>query len=190
METSAIIIKLNLVSERVHHSYLDYSETQLNFKPNSESWSIAQVLDHLIKINESYYPILDALHQGTYTLPWHASVNFVVNYLGNFILQSVSPKREKKIKTFPIWEPDYSNHSHKILDQFLQHQQELIQRIQNSKNLIDKGAVICSPANRVIVYKLDKAFEIIATHEERHLLQMDKIASVLKQTESSEKKGS
>lgn len=182
MDSITIIQKLENVSKRTLQDLDGYSEMQLNFKLNSNSWSIAQVLDHLININESYYPILDALHQGTYKLPWYASKGFFADYLGNFILKSVNPDRKKKIKTFPIWEPSYSNITEDIVSQFIQHQESLIRRIQDSEAFIHSNTIICSPASNIIFYKLEKAFEIIATHEERHLIQIQEIVSIIKNT--------
>ena len=35
----------------------------LNLKPNSQSWCIAQVLQHLILVNSSYFPVIVALKE-------------------------------------------------------------------------------------------------------------------------------
>lgn len=80
-------------------------EQQLNFQPNNQTWSIAQNLEHLIVINESYYPILNELHNDEYSAPFQAKFKFLVNFFGSFVLKSVEPSRRKKMKTFPIWEP-------------------------------------------------------------------------------------
>ena len=41
--------------------FSELSGEQLNWKPNSQTWSIAQNLEHLIVVNETYYPVLSAL---------------------------------------------------------------------------------------------------------------------------------
>lgn len=38
----------------------------LNLKPNSQSWCIAQVLQHLILVNSSYFPVIVALKEKKY----------------------------------------------------------------------------------------------------------------------------
>lgn len=100
-------------------------EQQLNFQPNTQTWSIAQNLEHLIVINESYYPILNELHSYEYSAPFQAKFKFLVNFFGNFVLKSVEPSRRKKMKTFPIWEPKNSSEAHGIIERFIQHQEEL-----------------------------------------------------------------
>ncbi|MBI5914753.1 MAG: DinB family protein [Bacteroidetes bacterium] len=37
---------------------------ELNSKPNATTWSVGQVIDHIIKVNESYYPIVEQLWAG------------------------------------------------------------------------------------------------------------------------------
>jgi len=51
--------------------------------------------------------------------------------------------------------------------------------IENSKDLVEKGTVISSPANKNIVYKLEKAFEILLTHERRHFEQSKEIYQLI-----------
>ena len=83
------------------------------------------------------------------------------------------------MKTFPIWEPDLSQVKGDILQSFKNHQNELKHQIETSNELIEKGTIISSPANRNIVYKLETAFDIIVAHERRHLEQASEILNNL-----------
>ncbi len=158
----------------------ELSWEELNWKPNPSTWSIAQNIDHLIVINKSYFPILTNLKSGNLKLSFLGKIGFMVSFFGKLILKSVEPSRKKKIKTFPIWEPSKSNISGNILTQFSTHQDELKQKILEAKDLIKEGAIIYSPANKNIVYKLETAFDIIVIHEQRHLEQAKEVLSQLK----------
>jgi hypothetical protein len=147
------------------------SKEQLNWKPNSDTWSIAQNLEHLIVINETYFPVLAALKAGTYKSPFISRFGFIVSFLGKTVLNAVQPNRQKKMKTFPIWEPSASILTEDILERFQIHQNELKRQIEKADGFVKKGVVISSPANRNIVYKLETAFDIIVSHEQRHLEQ-------------------
>jgi hypothetical protein len=46
--------------------------------------------------------------------------------------------------------------------------------------LVQAETVISSPANRFIVYKIGRAFDIIVAHEERHLNQAKEVKAFLK----------
>ncbi len=63
---------------------------------------------------------------------------------------------------------------------FTAQQSLLKENIQSCSDLLDQGVVISSPANRIIVYKLDRAFDIIATHERRHLEQARELKQLMK----------
>jgi hypothetical protein len=97
---------------------------ELNWKPNPQSWSIAQNIDHLIRVNESYYPVVTAIRKGNYKLPFIARFSFMTNFFGNFILKSVEPERKKRIKTFSVWKPRVENISADIVNKFVVHQQQ------------------------------------------------------------------
>ena len=157
------------------------SREELNWRPNPDVWSIGQIVDHIMVINSSYFPELEALRSGNQKTPVMARFGFLVSFFGKAILKSVEPGRKKKIRTFPIWEPSMDHFSLEILENFINHQEELKKEIMNSQELIEKETVIHSPANRNIVYKLETAFEIMVTHEERHLEQARELKELVKQ---------
>ena len=175
---------LSDISRRFSTEFGELTIEQLNWKPNSNTWSIAQNLDHLIVVNETYYPVLASLKTGTYKTPFVAKIGFMVSFLGKTVLKAVQPVRKKKMKTFPIWEPTTSNVNGDILKRFQNHQNELIQIIEGARELVEKGVVISSPANKNIVYKLETAFDIIVSHEQRHLEQAKEILQLMKNNTS------
>ncbi|MBK7476531.1 MAG: DinB family protein [Haliscomenobacter sp.] len=180
MDTSKWTIRIDANTTGFRKAFGGLNAEQLNWKPNPQTWSIAQNIDHLITINSTYFPVLEALQTGTYRVPVTGRLGFLVRFFGNFILQSVLPDRKRKMKTFPIWEPSVSTLPGGILQQFEQHQERLKEAIRHASGLLDQGAVISSPANKSIVYKLDKAFDIITLHEIRHLEQAREVLALMK----------
>jgi len=163
--------KIDEITTAFKKEFGHLSVKRLNWKPNTQTWSIAQNMDHLIVINESYYPILKQVRENTYKLPLIAKLDFVVNLIGKAVLKAVHPDRRRKTKTFSIWEPHATELGADIIDKFEQHQSDLKKLIRESMDLVEKGTIISSPANRNIVYKLETAFDIIVTHEQRHFEQ-------------------
>ena len=170
---------LNDITEQSLTEFGKLSNEQMNWKPNPNTWSIAQNLDHLIVVNETYYPILTSLKEGRYKAPFIAKIGFMVSFLGKTILKAVQPDRQKKMKTFSIWEPSKSHLDIDMLKRFENHQNELKQRIQDAEELVEQGTIISSPANRNIVYTLETAFDIIVSHEQRHLEQAKEVLKIL-----------
>ena len=174
------IALLHKITDQTITEFGTLTNEQLHWKPNPHTWSIAENLDHLIVLNESYYPILESLKAGSYQTPFIAKINFIVSFLGNTILKSVQPDRRKKMKTFQMWEPSKSNEINDIINRFNIHQHELILKIEEASVYIEKGCIISSPANKNIVYSLETAFDIIVSHEQRHLEQSKELLKLLK----------
>jgi hypothetical protein len=145
-------------------------DDQLNWRPDSTSWSIAQVMEHIIIINESYYSVFDAIRNGTHKTPGLARLSFIPNFIGNMIEKSLQPQTTRKTKTFPIWEPQQSRITG-IITRFRQHQDEYISRLRDMERYFNKGIVVSSPANKYVIYSLDQAIAIMLVHEKRHYLQ-------------------
>ena len=169
------LLEIDHLTEEFSSEFGDLEAPQLNWKPDAGSWSIAQVLQHLVVINRSYFPAIDALHAGTYRLPWTGHVRWIVNWMGRMILKSVQPDYARKTKTLPIWEPGESNVDAGILGTFVHQQDALKSVIRGSVDLVARDAVISSPASRLIVYRLATAFDIIIAHERRHLEQAKRV---------------
>ncbi|MDI9356369.1 MAG: DinB family protein [Chitinophagaceae bacterium] len=159
--------------------FRDLDSEELNWKENSKTWSIAQNIEHLIVINKTYFPILEDIKAGKYKVSFLGSIHFIVSFFGKMILNSVNPNTKSKIKTFSIWEPSIEKISIDILNRFQEHQIELKKQIHEVEYFIKKGTVIASPVNKYIVYKLETAFDIIITHEKRHLKQAKEILVLL-----------
>lgn len=173
-------IQLDTLTSDFTHAFEGLSVDQINRKPNAAAWSIGQIIDHIITVNETYFPIAEQLKKGTYRTPWTGRLPILVRWLGDFILNGVEPQRKRKVKTFPVWEPAQSDLPADILQRFAKHQKKLAEMMASCEKFIQAGAVIASPANRFIVYKLEKAFDIIIAHERRHLNQALEVLDLMK----------
>lgn len=151
----------------------DLSARELNWKPAPDAWSVGQILEHLIVTNESYYPEVEALREGRARVPWHGRIGFVTRLIGRLVLKAVEPERRRKVKTFEAWEPSASAVPADIVERFVEHQEGLVRFVRDSADLVREGAVVRSPALPFLVYDLETAFEIVVTHEKRHLNQVD-----------------
>lgn len=168
-------VKIDRITEKFLNSFSPLTQEELNWKPNAETWSIAENMEHLIVLNESYYPAFESLQKGNYKLAFIARFGFVVSFFGKLILKSVQPDRKKKMKTFKIWEPTKNSFSKNVLKRFEAHQESLKKEILKIQDHIKQNAIISSPVNKNIVYRLETALNILITHEERHYEQANDI---------------
>ncbi len=177
--------EIDKITSEAEMHFSKLGSEQLNWKPDTQTWSIAQNLEHLIVVNETYYPVLRALKNGTYKKPFLANFGFIVSFFEKRILNAVKPDRKSKMKTFPIWEPSQNSVRNDIVHQFKKHQTELQTQINEANELLNNQIVISSPASRIVVYRLEIAFDIIVTHEKRHLEQAKEIPRALKKMENN-----
>ena len=171
--------RIDAVSQAIVVICDDLDGRALNRRPSPDSWSVAQILEHLITINQSYFPMLDKIVLGEYRLPLHGRLPFLRRFFGRFVLKGVHPDRRRRMKTFPIWEPSQSDLPADMVDRFLKHQAKLKSRMEDAAPLLESNVTIHSPASRMIVYPLNDAFENIVTHEERHLEQIKDVLDIL-----------
>lgn len=178
MDTSKWTSELAEITDlfRAEFSHLDSGI--MNWKPAPDRWSIAQNLQHLIAVNESYFPIIEQVRAGSYKVPWPGRIGFMHRFFGKFILKGSGPDRRRKIKTFPIWQPTASELPADALEQFIGHQEKLARWMASCADLVENGTLISSPANRNIVYSLATAFDIIIAHEKRHLEQAREVLAM------------
>ena len=169
------IAEIDQISHTTEHLLKDLDEVQLMKRPTSQSWSIAENLQHLIQVNRSYFPIFDKLKNGTLQTAFVGKFGFFTRLFGNILYQSVNENRAKKIKTFPLWEPRITEEGYEVLAKFLSHQEDLKKKIKELEPYILQEKVIHSPANKLIVYTLPRALDIIVEHEKRHLAQCAEI---------------
>lgn len=160
---------LNANTKMFLDEFYQLSVEELNWKPNANTWSVGQIVLHLIAVNDSYLPIIDQI--GNLSLPFSAKIAFVPRMFAKVLLKSVSPKSKKKVKTFSIWKPKKENVEHDILYKFSKRKHDLVLALKNNEKHIENNTLIHSPGNKFIVYGLENAFNIIIDHEKRHFLQ-------------------
>lgn len=155
---------------------------QLNWKINPEKWSIAQIIDHIITINETYYPTFKSLKDGTNTTPLFFSWTPLVAFTEKMLIKALSPDTKKKMKTFSIWEPAFSSIDPDIIELYKSHKNELIRHHDELTEQLSNRCKISSPAKKIIVYRLDVAFDIMLVHEQTHFIQAEEVLHQLMRT--------
>lgn len=175
MDITSLIERLEGISNEVDERFGDLGEGELNRRPSAGTWSIAEVLQHLIVYNESYYPAFEAILENRQKLPWHARIPMMPSMMGKLLLKLVKGSRKRKVKTFSTWEPDESEIPSDIVERFSSQQEELRAWFQKLTPYTDHGIIIPSPASRNFVYPLNTALELIVAHEARHLEQAKEV---------------
>lgn len=162
------------ISEEVNEIFGVLSGEQLNWKPDSDSWSVAQCLDHLIKTNNGFNDIFAGLADGTRQPTFMEKWSPLSSLLGNFLMKSIKNDGKKyKAPSEEIVPP--SDLDEKIVEQFSEHQKQLAEKVKAFGHLNWGDIVITSPFMRMLTYRLDTALEFTLEHEKRHIRQAKRV---------------
>ena len=148
---------------------------QLNWKRSADEWSVAQCFEHLIKINSTYFPQLQDVADGSHLQTWRARVPFLPRLFGSLVLGAVKPAAPRKLKAARHVQPATSAIGPDIIERFVTHQQDVIERMKQTGHRDLSAVVIISPLAPIAVYSVLDAFRIIVTHERRHMAQAERV---------------
>ena len=171
------IDKLLSITSEVNSAFGRLNVEQLNWKPSQDKWSIAECLQHLITSNETYFPILDKLALG-YTPSFWEKYNPFSRSIGRSMINTLGIKISKKFKSPKIFKPKETKYSQSILKNFSDHQEILMDKMNQLKHLDGKKIILSSPVSPLITLPLSDCLEVLSTHEERHLNQAKNIMAL------------
>ena len=174
-ELDSLISAAHSINEDAKTLFDNLNETQLNWKPDAESWSVGQCLEHLIAATSQGFPAIESVIRGDYKPNLWARLPFLPNFFGNQILQAILPENKKKIKAPKAFRPTNSNVSSNIVGDFIANQQKLIELMTATQNVDTAKVVIASPAASFLTYTLFDAYKISVYHARRHFRQAQNV---------------
>ncbi|MBO6523865.1 MAG: DinB family protein [Balneolaceae bacterium] len=161
---------------------LSYKE--LNWKPTDDSWSIGQIIEHIILINESYFEVFDKLKTGSLKVPFTARFQSVNSFFLKILSQATEPSRQKKMKTMNPWNPSKKEVPKEIFSRFSLNQEILKEYVNSLEGYIKDKSIIYSPMFRGITFPVDEFIEELVNHELRHFNQAKEVLGKLNKSNS------
>ena len=166
-------IETVIATAKTGFSNLTYE--QLNWKSNADSWSVGQCLHHLVQSADAYKPIFIELINKKQSSNFWRSIPFLPKVFGKEILKAVSPIRNKKTKTFSVFEPVQSDITLDIIDK-LEEKLKTFSLLANQLTNYDlKKTIVTSPVAKYVNYSLLDALNIVTVHNYRHFNQAKEV---------------
>ena len=170
--------ELDQTAVDVASTFGSLTTAQLNWKPASKSWSIAQCLDHLITGHSLYFPLFERLASGEWKPDLWARTSPLSGLFGRFLVKGLDPKNRKKMKTTSKAYPSSSEIDAGIVERYVDHQRQMIEAIRRVPGSIDPwSTIVTSPLLAVVTYSLDDCYTILAEHGARHFDQAKRVMS-------------
>lgn len=169
-----LISSANKIADEATTTFGNLSASQLNWKPSPERWSVAQCFDHLITANRAYFPIIEEVLAEKKRTFWQ-SMPVLPGLTGRFFIKTLDPASTRKVKAPKRFEPAQSDITGSVINNFVDQQGRLVERMKATEHLDLEKIVITSPAAGVITYSLMDAYRIIVVHEQRHFQQARRV---------------
>ena len=150
----------------------------LTWKANQTSWSILECLEHLNLYGDFYLPQIENQLKSS---NFKADPVFKSGILGNYFAKSMLPKEKlNKMKTFKDKNPLNAKLDKTVIDKFINQQIELLDLLNQSRNVSLNKVKIQTSISRLIRLKLGDTFQFFINHIIRHLKQIERIETEMK----------
>lgn len=165
------IEKLEELSVAMQEKFGGLSFEQLNWKPNEETWSIAQCLDHLVVTNKEEIPAIKKGLSGEHNKSIWERLPLLSSVMGKFIVNSVDPENSRKNRAPKVFQPSESDIGTEIVEEYLKTSKIVQALIEKAAGVPSRRMVITSPVAKVATYSIHNALKIIVLHDQRHFNQ-------------------
>lgn len=151
------------------------SEAQLNWRPASNRWSIAECLLHLAT-SDAVLAALDTAINTARAKGWVSPGPFRYGWFTRINVRIMEPPPKFRMKTFSILTPPGAPHTRDtVLRTFDESRDRLLQRVRQAAGLDLKRAIVISPVSRFFRLPLGGYVAFLAAHDRRHLWQAKQV---------------
>jgi uncharacterized damage-inducible protein DinB len=164
-------------NENLLGEFKDLRKEQLNWKPKKSEWSIAQNLQHLIKIDRAYF---DTIEQKLYSAspPKDPKEKFNLGWKAKMAIKLNGPNPPFRIPTLKKLKPSSITFDTDIVEQTEQLLKRELQVLEASRSVDIRRTSIVSPFSQMIQLNLGEMLALLVWHDNRHLLQAYKLTKL------------
>lgn len=154
------------------------NDTQLNWKPAADRWSIAQCFDHLAITSREFDPFLTrAIDHGRKKFPLSGGIAYRPSFLGGWLVKQLLPEATRKVPAPKVFRPADSSNINGAFERFLRQQDVFIRAVRDAQGVDFNRTRLRSPVSPLMRYSLADAFVITVVHCQRHLQQARNVAA-------------
>lgn len=147
---------------------------QLQYKPNADTWSVLEGIEHLNLYGDFYLPeIKQQMDKSKYKI---ATPLFKSSWLGNYFAQAMLPKEKlNTMKTFRDKNPNGSSLDKNVLEKFIAQQRNMLQLLQQAAQVNLTKTKTRITLTQWIKLRLGDTFRVVIYHNDRHRVQAEKL---------------
>lgn len=149
------------------------TDAALNYKTDAKSWSVLECLEHLNLYGRFYLPEIAGRIKETTS---KKEADFKSGWLGNYFAKSMLPKEKlNKMKTFKSMNPINSNLDRTVIDSFINQQTEMLELLNKARSVSLNKTKTGISISKWIKLKLGDTFRFVIYHNQRHMIQAEKV---------------
>jgi hypothetical protein len=148
------------------------SDRQRRWRPPDGGWSIADVLEHLCVVHDSYAGMLRPIIDAPSAQRAEDGGQWGPTLVGGMMVKSF--RSDRKLPAPKLFRPAPEPRPN-VLEEFLGRERELLGQIERSRELDLRKIKLTSPVTRLVRINLGDALGILVEHARRHLGQMERV---------------
>lgn len=165
--------QLTIANRNAAQSFKALPAETLRYKPDAESWSILECIEHLNRYGNFYIP---EIAQRIETSKFSKSAHFKAGFFGNYFAKSMLPREKlNKMRAFKSMNPNHAELDSSVLDLFLGQQEQLLQLLEKAA---DTDLIRVKTATSIagwIKLRLGDTLRVVVYHNARHIAQAEKV---------------
>jgi hypothetical protein len=170
-----LVTELQAIARDTQSVFGHLDERQLNWRPDSASWSIAQCFDHLLNANREMFQAIDAATDSARPRTVWQRVPVLPGVFGRMIIRSQMPEAKRKFTAPRKAAPASSALDPRIVERFVGHQHEAAARVRALEGRDVARIIMVSPFVAFITYSVLDGCRLLVTHERRHFEQARRV---------------
>ena len=167
--------EIEKIKEQVKALTQQLSDEQFRWRPEAQSWSIAECLGHLNRTNKLYLPILERAIESGRAKGLTGHEPFRHGFLGNFFVRSIEPPPKRKFKAPKSFLPTSGQPREQVTAEFADMQERILSCVRAADGLHLGKIKIASPVTKLLRMSLGQGFALLTAHERRHLWQAQQV---------------
>jgi len=153
--------------------FLELPDEDLNFKPTAKSWSILECIEHLNLYGDFYLPEIEQRMQHS---KHKGNGEFKSGWLGNYFANAMLPKEKlNTMSTFKSMNPAGSDLTKETLHKFIRQQQQMLTLLLQAQSVCLTKTKTSITISNWIKLRLGDTFRVVIYHNQRHLLQAERV---------------
>ena len=173
IDSKVLLVELSQLTKQAIQTVKEFQALPadvLNFKPDANTWSILECIEHLNRYGDFYLPEVEK--QMLKTGAHKAIDRFKSGLLGNYFVEMIKPKEKlNKIKALDEMNPNNSELDATSLDRFIKQLNRWLQLFERAETINLTKVKTAISFTKLIRLRLGDTLRFVVHHNERHLVQ-------------------